>query len=418
MEATALVRDRVEKAQDHFRNTISLVAETVRRSSGESGHADDDDGRQAPSYGMLRRVGLMNIVDLGPNARDEADAANFRRTTAARRIQKEYRVHLTRKRYAEERARANEARRNAAAAVIQAGARGMRDRRRFAEMKVDRLVERVAVMRISRAYIRHVHRRAAARRRAAMIEANRVRAREERVAASARAAASHRDMRAALDAGGDISASWKAATAIQSRVRVMLAVEERRRRMAAIACIQRHYRGSRGRRRASILRAVRASRSRRDVCVGVARHIDLLREVRPLESRLMHAWFVGNIELEAAMRTSFLASETLENEWYAWKQKFYRRALNKGLPKGWCPRSLGNTGRVYYIHVRSGRSQLVHPNLMDVADAAAEKRAALEKRGEEDMRAVREHTFSVRQAVANELAVILKTFDRWRLDTM
>ena len=417
MEATAVVRDRVEKAQDHFRSTISLVEESVQRSRDESGHADDE-GRQAPSYGMLRRVGLMNIVDLGPNARDEADAASFRRTTSARRIQKEYRAHLTRKRSAEERARADEARRNAAAAVIQAGARGLRDRRRFAEMKVERLVERVAAMRISRAYMCHLRRRGVTRRRDAMIETNRVRAREERVAASTRAAASVREMRAALDAGGDVAASWKAATVIQSRLRVMLAVAERRRRMAAIACIQRHYRGSRRRRRASMLRAVRASRSRRDICVGVARHIGVLREVRPLESRLMHAWFVGNIELEAAMRASFLASETLENEWYAWKRKFYRRALNKGLPKGWCPRSLGNTGRVYYIHVRSGRSQLVHPNLMDVADAAAEKRAALEKRGEDEMRAVREHTFGVRQAVANELAVILQTFDRWRLDTM
>ena len=77
-------------------------------------------------------------------------------------------------------------------------------------------------------------------------------------------------------------------------------------------------------------------------------------------------------------------------------------------------RALGSTGRVYYIHVRSGRSQLVHPNIMEVAEHASNKRSELEARADEEMRGARQHVAEVMAAVAHEHGVILRTLTRWR----
>ena len=69
---------------------------------------------------------------------------------------------------------------------------------------------------------------------------------------------------------------------------------------------------------------------------------------------------------------------------------------------------------MYYIHVRSGRSQLVHPNVMEVAEHASRRREELERRADEETRGAREHVADVMRAVAHEHAVIHRTITGWR----
>ena len=212
-----------------------------------------------------------------------------------------------------------------------------------------------------------------------------------------------------------------AAIAIQKHVRRFLATTSLYRHKNAIVTIQRFFRGFVGRRRASLMSSYSSyahsqSSMRRSLQLMVKDHINqIVAPTRALESSLLHSWFISTMELEAAMRVTHFSSEKLESEWFHWKQKHYRDAISRGLPKGWVPRALGNLeGRVYYIHVRSGKAQLVHPNIMEEAQLASEKREQLEEKMEKEILTVREHAHAIRQVVSQEHNIIHNTFQKWR----